>query len=701
MSMWQAIAVGAAVVLVAGSTGAEAATPALASLTLAQPMPYEVVQRDGRNQGQLPIRGTYSGQVTRAEARYESMKTAGPVAAWTCVCSNPANGIIVGSLAAPAGGWYRVTVRVLDGDREVARQVVEKVGVGEVFITVGQSNAGNYGWPRQTPTEDRVAGNCAWCEAWRHGYDPQPWGGGSGGSPWPAMEDALVRSLDVPVAVIAVAAGGTSVSNWLPSSKQLYPGLKRALDFVGPHGARAILWHQGEAEAHLGTPADEIAQGMGEIIGQSRKDAGWDIPWGVALASFLPGNDKPVKGESRLANGVIVREGQKKACLIPGVFQGPLTDDMIGPEWRHDTVHMNAKGLREHGQRWATLVLQNLFPAVSTNAVRQASDAMAFVSPMPGYVAQRDAQNQGDVPVCGNFEGALTRVEGRWTPMSGGEPSPWILVADNPKDGYISGMLRVPVGWYKLTLCGLRDAKPVIERTIERVGVGEAFVVIGGESVANFGQSRQAAKDPRVFGYCAACYERPLNDPLRGAIGNQGSSWPTMGDALAAALDLPVEVVVCGYSGPMAQWKPGTSMYNGGILHSLLYNHRFQKGGCRAILWEVGEMDAKLGVKAEDYAAAFTSIVTQVHRDVGWEAPWVIAGVAYHPEAAETNRMAIREAQRKLCDGKTLLEGPTADDLTGLAWRYDGIHFTEAGLQEHGKRWARALQTLFFEKKRP
>ncbi|MDD5707068.1 MAG: sialate O-acetylesterase, partial [Kiritimatiellae bacterium] len=360
----------------------------------------------------------------------------------------------------------------------------------------------------------------------------------------------------------------------------------------------------------------------------------------------------------------------------------------------------NAKGFREHGRRWAECILATFFPGVPTNAVRGASPGMSLLSPQPGHVAQRDAQNCADVPVSGNFEGALSRIEGRWTPMPGGDPSPWTLVADAPQDGYFSGKLPMTTGWYRLEFRGLKDGRPVAARTVERVGVGEVFVVIGGDSVANFGQSRQEAKDPRVSSYCTVCYERPMRDPLRGAIGDKGTSWPALGDALAGAFDVPVEIVVCGYSGAIAQWKPGTPMYNGGIMSTLFYSRRFATGGYRAILWEVGEMDAKLGVKADDFVGAMTSIVTQVSKEVGWQAPWVIAGVAYHPEAAETNRLAIREAQKRVCDGKILFEGPTADDLTGPVWRYDGIHFTEAGLQEHGKRWATVLLKLFLGEKR-
>jgi len=701
---WLAGMVVAIVIMAAGvTTGSEALTltrdgkPAAVELTLSKPMPYQVVQRDARNQGQIPIQGSCSGRVTRVDARYELMKNTGAVpSAWARVCDGPTKGAITGSLTVPAGGWYRITVRALDGDKEIARQVVEKVGVGEVFIVTGQSNSGNFGWPRQMPMEDRVAAHCPRCKKWRHGHDPQPWAwGGYGGSPWPTMADALVRALDVPVTVFSVGAGGTSVEQWLLSSKRCYPRLKRALDFLGPHGARAILWHQGESDAHLGTSAEEYVKRLGEVINQSRKDAGWEIPWGVAIASYLPKSVKFKKGESWAVNGAAVRQGQKQACLDRAVFEGPFTDDMTGREWRHDTVHFSGKGLREHGKRWAKLVLKNLFPNVSAVAAQPIGHRMSFSSPMPGFVAQRDAKNQGVVPIIGAFEGSLSKVEARRFPMKGGEPSAWMPVACDAKNGIIDGKIVIPAGWYRLEVRGLWEEREVVRQTINRVGIGEVFLVVGGESVANLGHSPQVAKDTRASGYCLMCLWRPLRDPLRGAVGNRGSSWPAMGDALVSALDLPVMILVSGYTGPINKWKPGTSYFSGGLKGTFYHGCRFRRGGFRAILWEVGEMDAALGTSADDYAVVLGDIITQLRKDFRWDMPWVIGGVAYHPEASEANRNAVREGQRKACDGKTILEGPTSDDLTGPDWRYDGIHFTEAGLQKHGKRWALAVQKLF------
>ena len=48
-----------------------------------------------------------------------------------------------------AGGWYQLTVRARTGSRKTAEQAVDKVGVGEVFVTAGQSNSANFANPQQ------------------------------------------------------------------------------------------------------------------------------------------------------------------------------------------------------------------------------------------------------------------------------------------------------------------------------------------------------------------------------------------------------------------------------------------------------------------------------------------------------------------------------------------------------------------------
>ena len=49
------------------------------------------------------------------------------------------------TLPTPAGGWYKLEVRALRDKKVVAETAVDHVGVGEVFVIAGQSNAANSG----------------------------------------------------------------------------------------------------------------------------------------------------------------------------------------------------------------------------------------------------------------------------------------------------------------------------------------------------------------------------------------------------------------------------------------------------------------------------------------------------------------------------------------------------------------------------
>lgn len=134
----------------------------------------------------------------------------------------------------------------------------------------------------------------------------------------------------------------------LPCLALGYSRLKQALTLVGRNGCRAVLWHQGESDSILGTPSEKYAEMLGGTIVQSRKDAGWDVPWGVAVASFHPAP------EATAGKQAAISEGQKKVVsTLPRVFQGPTTDGFRERGFLSDKVHFNALGLAAHAQGWA------------------------------------------------------------------------------------------------------------------------------------------------------------------------------------------------------------------------------------------------------------------------------------------------------------------------------------------------------------
>jgi len=316
-----------------------------ATLQVRQPTEWTVLQRDERGQALLRVDCVNTGvPVETVEVCVLDRQSGQLVKDWTALVLK--DGAFRAGLLLPAG-WYRIEIRSKLSGVIVNSYEVERVGIGEVFVTSGQSNAGNHGNPVQQPRDQRVATCDYKTGLWRHADDPQPGAEGRGGSPWPMLGDLLVKKLNVPVGFICTAVGGTQVSEWVPSG-QHYSRLKQALQLAGPHGVRAVLWHQGESDSIAGTSTDDYARLLEQVIAQSRVDAGWTVPWGVALASYHPKRVATVERQRAVV------AGQRKVISeYPGVFQGPATDSFHERGLLADSVHFNAKGLAEHAQGWA------------------------------------------------------------------------------------------------------------------------------------------------------------------------------------------------------------------------------------------------------------------------------------------------------------------------------------------------------------
>jgi hypothetical protein len=301
----------------------------------------------------------------------------GPLAgAWQKLLIDPQSRKFTGEIAAPAGGWYQLEVRVCQDEKIIRQQAVANVGVGEVFIVAGQSNAGNHGSERQRTLSGRVAAFDG--KRWRLAYDPLRAASGSGGSFMPILGDALYAEFQVPVGFVPLASAGTSVCEWLPKDVKgsrptvlggewperpydqweppgfLFGLLTNRLAGLGPRGCRAVLWHQGEADAREARSFNsnrpqisgaDYARYMTNLVSASRQAAGWQVPWFTAQVSYHY-EWEPADPELRAA--------QKALWDANLTLEGPDTDALRAAY--RDGVHFNAKGLREHGLRWADQV---------------------------------------------------------------------------------------------------------------------------------------------------------------------------------------------------------------------------------------------------------------------------------------------------------------------------------------------------------
>lgn len=328
---------------------ATTAVLAEAALTLTAPLELQVCQRDKKDRAEVTVAGSIEGGADVIEAKAdlaEGMKN-GNAVGWRKVAKGKdiADGKFTATLELKAGGWYTITVRALRGKEVVGEAVIKRIGVGEVFVTAGQSNSANYGRPRQTAKDDRVVYFNG--KSFVPAQDPIPGGCGGGGSVWPIVGDAIAKSQQVPVCFRSASLTWTEVKNWLPGvtykNMQLYDNLVKCVGEFPKDGVRAVLWHQGESDSLAKTSAETYCDRLKTIIEGVNKAAGYEIPWFVAQASFHPGSKEPEEKEVARGQHLLWEKGIAK--------QGAITDD-LGQEYRSDKVHFNQLGLTTHGERW-------------------------------------------------------------------------------------------------------------------------------------------------------------------------------------------------------------------------------------------------------------------------------------------------------------------------------------------------------------
>jgi len=243
----------------------------------------------------------------------------------------------------PAGGWYQVDLRALDTHgKAVASASLPHVGVGEVFVTCGQSNSTNCGSER-TRTQTGMVSSFGG-DQWRLANDPQPGVRDSSewGSPWPSFGDAMAAKYRVPIAIAATGHGGAPVTNWRPEAPAFAWTMDR-INQLGVGGFRALLWHQGESNTK--DTNEFYYTNLSATISASYSEAGWKFPWFVAQTSYH--NPK----EAWFASP---REAQQRLWTEGIAFEGPDTDKLIGD--CRAGAHFNSAGLKTHGELWAAKV---------------------------------------------------------------------------------------------------------------------------------------------------------------------------------------------------------------------------------------------------------------------------------------------------------------------------------------------------------
>ena len=329
----------------------------MSMITLYSPREWQVFQRQTKAKGTARIAGRAAGADT-VEVRFTGKSTEGPIDnKWRKAKLDKLTGAFSLVLQLPAGGWYTCEARGRRKGRTVSVHEVETFGVGEVFVTAGQSNSTSCG---QFPTKQKSGMVSAFNgRKWKKAVDPI-WGAHdmkeideneltiyAGGSPWLAFGDAMHKITGVPIGVAVTGQGGSSITQWTRHGT-IFPWMMTRLAQLGYKGFRAILWHQGESDVEMGP--GEYSQGLTQIIENSRNDVGWSIPWFVATTTY---HSPDVPGFETL------RTEFDNVVACGTAMAGPDTDTLTGDNRDEDGkgIHFSVKGLTAHGRMWAKIVL--------------------------------------------------------------------------------------------------------------------------------------------------------------------------------------------------------------------------------------------------------------------------------------------------------------------------------------------------------
>lgn len=346
-------------------------------------MPWQILQQGVNGTASLQLEGSYQlarlssdvpivfsaigDRLTTISARVVDEDSGEPVVNWQA-CTVLKGGKWHVSLTLPAGGLYRVETKLeyegWDGLSVTRGDMVHHIGVGDVYLIAGQSNAAGRSkspvydppeigvhmlrlsgsWslathPMTDATDTRYAGNY-------ENHNP-------GHSPWLHFGKYLKRVLNYPIGLVNVAYGGAPLSWWNPDENGAL--LDNALSLLRGTNTklRGLLWYQGEAEGYE-TAAESYAQRFAAFVQHLRASIAEPV-----LPVILVQLNRCMEGANEHLNRQWgqVREAQRMAPKrIPNVFVVPSNDLSL-----YDFIHISSESNLIIGERCAKAALSEIY----------------------------------------------------------------------------------------------------------------------------------------------------------------------------------------------------------------------------------------------------------------------------------------------------------------------------------------------------
>lgn len=263
----------------------------------------------------------------------------------------------------PAGGLYRLETRFNPkgnklGEWAVRGDMRHFLGVGDLWIVAGQSNASGYA---RAPAPDAPElGLHVLRQDGRWGLAAHPLQDGTdtifpanlekynaGHSPFLHFARLLKRELGHPIGILPAALGGSPLEDWHPRRGPLFANLAAMVARAGG-SVRGMVWCQGETDAEPGR-AETYLERFLESLDGWREALGRELP----VLTVQTGRYRSQNPGEEDREWSLIREAQRRAAhLRPGVTVVPALDLALD-----DTIHFATSGNLDLAGRLARCAL--------------------------------------------------------------------------------------------------------------------------------------------------------------------------------------------------------------------------------------------------------------------------------------------------------------------------------------------------------
>ncbi|MCF0072135.1 T9SS type A sorting domain-containing protein [Dyadobacter sp. CY261] len=365
-------------------------------------------------------------------------------------------------------------------------------------------------------------------------------------------------------------------------------------------------------------------------------------------------------------------------------------------------------------------------------AATQVDAQLIITSPVLNQVMQRNALGTATISITAYAHYPYARINAALIPIEGNTNGMQEQQFDQAQlqQGFLHTTFTAPAGWYRLKLTGTADHDMTDSAFVDRVGVGEVFLITGNSNA--MGLPGLGAKDASANVVSFNALNKTLNnenitiapdgpmpppafEPLKSTSnifpnGETSWYWGELGDLLFQRWKTPVLFFNTAWAAANAEnyrdaasGKDAYNLYVGkywpnrqpysNIVNTMRYLTSLT--GVRAVLWSHGENDAQLGFNENQYFEGIRTLILNSRTDSGYNIPWYIARNSASNQLKDPY-LPVLNAQNRLIalTGFNAFQGPYLDTIQiprPTSAHFENVPGGVQGLTLAAAAWNRSL----------